>query len=536
MIIKINSHEVNLHPSSCEENLKLSFSFMHGRKLTDEKHGIKKISLNDLISSVKDAALKKDQDLGELQALRKVFTDLNNKGYEKGGLIDKKKFFIRLLTKIKHLFSKVYRKKLLKELDQIIDKRSKTVPTELIKNISQDLTKIGETTTNNYKDVVPSPSPNPKHLELLKAAEACPLSYAVVFRDMKKIQELIKVKESLDSVDKRGMSPLHYAILVGDLEMLQLLAPLVKNINRQMEGTKGTYLSTALLLKDEKMVECLLNNGADPNLTYKLTADAQVERCLLFWTIIIGHKKFIELLTPLTHNISLVYSQALIFAVSVKKMEVIHFLLEKNVNIDFQEELGCRPLQVAVATGCVEIVKLLAPLTKDINAIDADMMTALHCAATKHNLEIINVLLDNHADVNISSNKGLLPLHLAASYGDLDIIKRLTPLTKNINTLDKNGLTPLAYASKKGQVEVVKYLLDQGADANTVLGGGNLALHLAVNEGNLDVVNVLLSATNRDQKNDEGHTPLDLAITAYGTELDKKKLPIVDLLLSLEKV
>ena len=56
-------------------------------------------------------------------------------------------------------------------------------------------------------------------------------------------------------------------------------------------------------------------------------------------------------------------------------------------------------------------------------------------------------------------------------------------------------------------------LLRGGAAANTLGGSGNTPLHLAATRGFTDVAKALLSyEANMDVCNDEGYTPLELAI------------------------
>lgn len=126
MKVIINGIQANLTPTDIKLNP--TFSLLHGRQFSVQSQGLgefKRISLNRLILTVKNAAAQPEQDINEVRDFLRVFRTLENKGYAiPYNQISKENILTRIITKIKHFFSKTYREQLLKELNQIIVKRS----------------------------------------------------------------------------------------------------------------------------------------------------------------------------------------------------------------------------------------------------------------------------------------------------------------------------------------------------------------------------------------------------------------------------
>lgn len=117
MEIIINGRRANISAADIEK-LTPTFTLAHGRKFLVQSQST---SLNSLISAVKKAAAKPNQDVNEAKDFFRVFKRLENKGYE-DDQISKENCFTRMITKIKHFFSKAHRKNLLKELSHVIEK------------------------------------------------------------------------------------------------------------------------------------------------------------------------------------------------------------------------------------------------------------------------------------------------------------------------------------------------------------------------------------------------------------------------------
>lgn len=131
----------------------------------------------------------------------------------------------------------------------------------------------------------------------------------------------------------------------------------------------------------------------------------------------------------------------------------------------------------------------------DVNAPQADGMTALHWAAYRDDLQTMELLVKAGANVKAANRYGVTPLSLACTNGNEAMVGLLLRAGADPNTTLNGGETVLMTASRTGKVEAVRALLDAGAKVNAKEGQyGQTALMWAAAEGNAAVVETLLRA------------------------------------------
>src|SRR5437016_11203211 len=114
-------------------------------------------------------------------------------------------------------------------------------------------------------------------------------------------------------------------------------------------------------------------------------------------------------------------------------------------------------------------------------------------AAEHGNRALIRTLLDARADVNAAQADGMTALHWAVYNDDVDTARLLVRSGANVNAANRYGVPPLSLACTNGNADLVKLLLDAGADANASLQGGETVLMTAARAGNLETVKALLA-------------------------------------------
>ena len=128
-------------------------------------------------------------------------------------------------------------------------------------------------------------------------------------------------------------------------------------------------------------------------------------------------------------------------------------------------------------------------------------------AAEKADRTTLRTLLKQHADVNAPQADGMTALHWAAHRDDLETARLLA--SANANATNRYGVTPLSLACQNGSTAMVELLLAQGADANTTLRGGETVLMTAARTGQTGPVAALLSRGAKvDAKERRGQTAL----------------------------
>ena len=114
-------------------------------------------------------------------------------------------------------------------------------------------------------------------------------------------------------------------------------------------------------------------------------------------------------------------------------------------------------------------------------------------AAESRNSSALRVLLEQKADVNATQADGMTALHWATYHDDLEMVKRLIAVGADVKAANRYGVTPLALACTNGNTAVVELLLKSGADANTALPGGETALMTASRTGRPGPVQALIA-------------------------------------------
>ena len=158
-------------------------------------------------------------------------------------------------------------------------------------------------------------------------------------------------------------------------------------------------------------------------------------------------------------------------------------------------------------------IRTLLKQRADVNAPQADGMTALHWAAYLDDLETARLLASASANVNATNQYGVTPFSLACLNGNTAMVELLLARGADANTTLRGGETVLMTASRTGKTGPVKALLARGAAVDAKEKRGQTALMWAAADGHADVVELLLKAGAdfRAALPDSGFTPLFFA-------------------------
>lgn len=223
--------------------------------------------------------------------------------------------------------------------------------------------------------------------------------------------------------------------------------------------------------------------------------------------------------------------------------------------MDFPEhDTNMTPLQLAVQTGNIEMVKLLLPICKVdhldnnsngifhyaatstreiinlvashsttmLNHCNSDGFTALHLSCVSDKPDCVKALLCAGADVNIDAQNGRSKYPTTAAPKSSTVADIMHLNSDKLNTEDmKRGGTPLHWSASR---EVLEALIERGTNINALNLDGKTALHIMVMRNRLDCAVALLSnGAEIDWRDKEGKTPLHIAV-------EKKLVPIVQCL------
>ena len=201
-----------------------------------------------------------------------------------------------------------------------------------------------------------------------------------------------------------------------------------------------------------------------------------------------------------------------LFASRLGNTDIFRLLLDHNGNEHVHDNEDKTPLHYAAYFGHLDAARFLLERNLDINARDTNGLTPFLCASARWHSSILELLLDGDADESVRDNVGNTPLHYAAANGSLDCAELLLKRGAVVNARNDLGLTALAFASRNGHPDLVRFLLNQNADIHVRDKNGNTPLHLSAARGHDDVARVILEdSADINTQNDEGSTPLHRA-------------------------
>ena len=116
-------------------------------------------------------------------------------------------------------------------------------------------------------------------------------------------------------------------------------------------------------------------------------------------------------------------------------------------------------------------VRALLEAAADVNAPQADGMTALHWAALRDDADVARLLLESGARASAANRYGVTPLTLACTNGNGELVEMLLDAGADPNTALPGGETALMTASRTGRIGPVKALLRRGADPKATVHG-----------------------------------------------------------------
>jgi ankyrin repeat protein len=147
-------------------------------------------------------------------------------------------------------------------------------------------------------------------------------------------------------------------------------------------------------------------------------------------------------------------------------------------------------LAVFLFVGSLEAAPALVPLVQAVRNVDA---------------ALVRRLIKERVDVNAREADGMTALHWAARLNDVAMAELLVRAGANVSMANRFEVTPLSVACMNGSAAMVKLLLEAGADSNTSLSGGETALMTAARTGSVEAVNVLLAHGADINAKEAGH-------------------------------
>jgi ankyrin repeat protein len=186
-----------------------------------------------------------------------------------------------------------------------------------------------------------------------------------------------------------------------------------------------------------------------------------------------------------------------VVADAAEKMDrtAVRALLQRRADVNAPQADGMTALHWAAYHDDLETATLVVRAGANVKAPNRYGVTPLSLASTNGNEAMVELLLTAGADPNAALPGGETPLMTAARVGSLASVKALLARGADVHAHDeRRGQTALMWAAAEGHARVAEMLVEMGADVRTRLASGFTPLLFAVREGRTDVVRVLLKA------------------------------------------
>lgn len=181
-------------------------------------------------------------------------------------------------------------------------------------------------------------------------------------------------------------------------------------------------------------------------------------------------------------------------AAEAKDTAAIARLLQQGADVNAAQADGMTALHWAAYHDDLAAAQLLIAHKANVQVTNRYQVTPLALACTNGKSEMVEALLSAGADANGTLAGGETPLMIAARTGRLAPVKQLIAAGAKVDAAEVRGQTALMWAAAEGHAQVVQELLGAGADPQRSLSSGFNSLFFAAREGRREVVKILLAA------------------------------------------
>jgi ankyrin repeat protein len=202
----------------------------------------------------------------------------------------------------------------------------------------------------------------------------------------------------------------------------------------------------------------------------------------------------------------------LFVAVHIDAASTVRSLLSAGASLNTRDSLGNTALHAAVRWGTQAAAEALITAKIDLNAYNLYGNTPLHDAVKLSRFALQNLLVQRGANIEVRDTEGNTPLMTAVINGNARSAEQLIRSAADANTRNNNGETPLLIAIQNERSDLVALLLDKGAQIHARDANGESPFTIALATSPRMVLSLL--DKGRDQTDDEGRSPLDIAIIA----------------------
>ncbi|OQE34407.1 hypothetical protein PENCOP_c018G08548 [Penicillium coprophilum] len=295
-------------------------------------------------------------------------------------------------------------------------------------------------------------------------------------------------KSDVNTPDDTKSYPVMWASLNGHDRIVELLLERGADVNAQ-GGSYGNALQAACLGGHDKIAQMLLERGADVNAQGGYYGNALQAACDG------GHDKIAQMLLERGADVNAQggrYGNALQAACDGGHDKIAPMLLERGADVNAQGGSYGNALQAACLGGHDKIALMLLERGADVNAQGGSYGNALQAACDRGHDKIALMLLERGADVNAQGGEYGNALQAACDGGHDKIALMLLELGADVNAQGGEYGNALQATCSGGHDKIAPMLLERGADVNAQGGYYGNALQATCSRGHDKIALMLL--------------------------------------------
>ncbi|XP_027043650.1 ankyrin-3-like [Pocillopora damicornis] len=341
---------------------------------------------------------------------------------------------------------------------------------------------------------------------------------------------------TINTLDKDGLAPIHYAARYDHEEIVQLLIEGGADLDifSGSESKFTTPLQIAARFNSPATARLLVLNGVD------VAKQSSYGQQALHYAARRGNLKVVQVLLregKAEVNAKDNENSTPLHAASQEgKLDVVEILLQYGADPSLSDNDGYTAVHLAAKDGYDDVLEKLLSTAKTcgvscpaiLNKMDNDANSCLHLAVRHGHIKSAEVCIKYGADTCAVQDDLSSPLHVACVNGYYEIAKLLLLNGANIHDEDAEGMTPILRASLTGNVEILDLLLSEGADISSEENTYSPSpLMCAVKRGHPNAVRFLLQSGSPIDLRDVSHrTSLHVAVFSSDAETLKVILQV----------
>jgi len=326
-----------------------------------------------------------------------------------------------------------------------------------------------------------------------------PLMIAAAYNNFEVVRLLIEKGADINITNDTDVTVISLAYKNKNVNMIELL--IQKGVEVNLEILYLVFIDSCINNKVERVKE-LLKNPEIKKYINKFDGDKKTP---LMYACEHQRIEMVNLLITEGADVNVTSTQIspLIIAINKKNKEIIRILIQNKVNVEFKDNKGNTSLMIAIIFKLYEIINILIDEGKAI----VDIST-IKLIIEKGYIIIFLLLVEKGIHLDDSNYNEVLIN--ACRNNNLDGFDDFINNPKvNLNYQDQNGMTCLMYLIQFNlSIDKIKLLLTKEIDINAFDKSGDTVLHHAINTKNVNIIKILCDIDNIDvlKKNNRGQS------------------------------